>query len=318
MPDALHPELTCGIATGVYMSGLDSHNLKKLTSYVSTYLGALRSLRVDLNGVETRYLEAGKGETIVFLHALGASKTHWCRLMRALSDQYHVVSVDIPGLCLADKLPENRHTFRHLSDWLDSFLDHLNIEKTHLFGHSSGAALAAYFAGGRSARVQSLSMVGISGLANSESAGSVYNLTDLKLRTVEDVDRMIQVLFYKKPELPTVVKKKYIKDYASFEKEFEPLLRDISISSLQVMPRLRLLKCPTLLFCGDHDQICPPEFLRNLSRVINHSEMVVLENCAHLAYMEDAEGILKHYSRFLRENLTASAGQFNTRTLYSI
>ena len=44
--------------------------------------------------------------------------------------------------------------------------------------------------------------------------------------------------------------------------------------------------CPTLVMCGDSDQLTPPECSREIVQLIKGSEFVMLQECGHMLTME--------------------------------
>src|SRR5947207_9316839 len=53
--------------------------------------------RVRAEPVQLKTTEMGHGPTIVFVHALGGSRSDWLPIARKLLGRYRVVLVDLPG-----------------------------------------------------------------------------------------------------------------------------------------------------------------------------------------------------------------------------
>jgi pimeloyl-ACP methyl ester carboxylesterase len=49
---------------------------------------------------------------------------------------------------------------------------------------------------------------------------------------------------------------------------------------------LHRLRCPTLVVCGDADQLTPPENSREIAGLIPHARLVTLPRCGHMVTME--------------------------------
>jgi pimeloyl-ACP methyl ester carboxylesterase len=49
------------------------------------------------------------------------------------------------------------------------------------------------------------------------------------------------------------------------------------------LPRLR---CPTLVMCGDADQLTPPECSEEIAALVPHAKLVVVPECGHMLTME--------------------------------
>lgn len=54
---------------------------------------------------------------------------------------------------------------------------------------------------------------------------------------------------------------------------------------------LSMIKCPTLLLASQHDKVMPYKHSEHMATHIQHSELRYLENCGHLATLEQPETI---------------------------
>lgn len=69
-------------------------------------------------------------------------------------------------------------------------------------------------------------------------------------------------------------------------------------------PSLATIRCPTLIVCGRDDQVTPPEVHEELAKGIAGSRLEILDNCGHLAPLEQPERV----TELLREWLKAVVG----------
>ena len=49
---------------------------------------------------------------------------------------------------------------------------------------------------------------------------------------------------------------------------------------------LPLLRCPTLVMCGDTDQLTPPECSHEIAALVPHAQLVMVPRCGHMLTME--------------------------------
>jgi pimeloyl-ACP methyl ester carboxylesterase len=56
-------------------------------------------------------------------------------------------------------------------------------------------------------------------------------------------------------------------------------------------PALAAIRCPTLVLCGDADQLTPPELAREMADGIGGAELVIVERAGHLSPMEQPEAV---------------------------
>jgi epoxide hydrolase 4 len=103
---------------------------------------------VDSQGVNIHYIEAGKGEVMMFLHGYPFYALSWDNLLRPFSDSYHVVAPDNRGYNLSDK-PANVEDYKlsKLVGDVAALADKVSpTDKIILVGHDWGGALAWAFA----------------------------------------------------------------------------------------------------------------------------------------------------------------------------
>ncbi len=113
--------------------------------------------RVDINGSQLEYFEAGKGATVVLVHGSASDYRTWFRQLKAFAGHYRVVTYSRryhwPNTPIAE---DKEYRMDEQLDDLDALLQSLNAEKVHLVGHSYGAFLALLLAMRRPQMIQSL------------------------------------------------------------------------------------------------------------------------------------------------------------------
>ena len=110
--------------------------------------GAWQDRYLEIDGVRTHYLEAGAGETLLFIHGgmvWSCAELNYGPVLPHLSDRFRVVALDVPGFGLtAGRAPEHfPETAR--GEFLVEFLRNLGTE-VHVGGNSVGGWMALYLA----------------------------------------------------------------------------------------------------------------------------------------------------------------------------
>ncbi|MEC9401733.1 MAG: alpha/beta hydrolase, partial [Pseudomonadota bacterium] len=62
------------------------------------------------------------------------------------------------------------------------------------------------------------------------------------------------------------------------------------------------ITCPTLVLCGNHDQLTLPELHRSMANLIPSADLVVLEHSGHLTPLEEPENVTDHLKRLLQRD----------------
>jgi pimeloyl-ACP methyl ester carboxylesterase len=119
------------------------------------------------NGQRVLVGEAGAvdASTVLLVHGLGGNAHRdWARAIPVLAEQFHVVTLDLPGFGGSPGAPQG-YSFTALGATLAEVLDSTAPgQRVHVVGHSLGAAVSLYFADAHPARVDRLALVGAAGI----------------------------------------------------------------------------------------------------------------------------------------------------------
>lgn len=115
----------------------------------------------DSSGVKIRYVTAGKGEAVVLIHGWMGDSSMWgtdgkgnTRLNSA--EGFQAIALDCRGHGKSDKPHDPEKYGPELAADVVRLLDHLEIERAHLIGYSSGAFIAGKVAATHPERVLSV------------------------------------------------------------------------------------------------------------------------------------------------------------------
>jgi 2-hydroxy-6-oxonona-2,4-dienedioate hydrolase len=125
---------------------------------------------VDVDGLRTRYYEAGGGPPMVLVHGDefggAASASTWLRNLPGLARAFHVFALDRPGQGFTDNpLADADYTAEAVVAHLAGFVRTLGLDTIHLVGQSRGSYFAARLALEQPALVQTLVLVDTASLA---------------------------------------------------------------------------------------------------------------------------------------------------------
>lgn len=120
---------------------------------------------LEVRGARLRYHESGPAGAppVVLLHGIGRSLEDWLPQHPLLSDRHRVISLDLPGFGLSQRLPE-RTTLDTLAGGVRAALDALgDTRPAHLMGNSLGGAVAMRMLADEPDRVATLTLVNSAG-----------------------------------------------------------------------------------------------------------------------------------------------------------
>jgi pimeloyl-ACP methyl ester carboxylesterase len=101
---------------------------------------------VAVDGMEMRYREFGtpgpNRPTLVLIHGFGNSLQSFRLLAPQLTDDYHVITVDLPGFGLSAKPAVFNYDNENQAKTMGDFIRALGLERVIIGGHSLGGAIA--------------------------------------------------------------------------------------------------------------------------------------------------------------------------------
>lgn len=270
-----------------------------------------KSQFITIEGVETHYLEAGGGETLVLIHGGGSGADAWGNWRDCIPDYaktFRVIAVDMVGFGKTAKPDPNTYNYgqtnrnRHMI----AFIEAIGGGKpVHLIGNSMGGATALGVTIARPDLVKKLVLMGAAGLdiANPDPAprkalGS-YDYTPAGMR------RLVSVLagpaFAITDELVAYRHQLTMQPGA---REAMGAIHEHMKADPMTYPREQIasIQTPTLVVGGKLDQIAVPARIYGYLELIPNSWGVMLPHVGHWVMMEAPKEFLTITNAFFRED----------------
>ncbi len=108
---------------------------------------------VEVKGVRLRYVVAGSGPVLVFLHTLRTQLDMFQKVLSVLSARFRVYALDYPGHGYSD-IPDTTYSAEYFVTTVAHALDCLDIRDATLVGESIGGSIALLLAARHNPRVQ--------------------------------------------------------------------------------------------------------------------------------------------------------------------
>jgi pimeloyl-ACP methyl ester carboxylesterase len=257
--------------------------------------GTPQTAYVSALGVKVHYQDTGPSKNpipILFLHGFGSSLQTWDNWSEALSKEYRVISVDLPGFGLTGEDPSGIYTDARSVEVLEAFLKELQIPKVVLVGNSMGGKFAWQFAARYPNEVSKLVLISPDGYA---SPGMEYG----KKPNVPAIADLYRYFFSKtflamnlEPAYadPNTLNDSLVNRY--YDLMLAPGVRGAILARMQQtvlqdpVPSLTTIQVPTLLLWGEKDAFIPIANSNDYLKVMPNAKRVSLPNIGHLPQEE--------------------------------
>lgn len=255
--------------------------------------------RTTINGLETAYrLEGCAGRPVVmFANSLAADMSMWDAQAADFGERYRVLRYDMRGHGGTDE-PSAPFSIADLADDAVALLDALEIDRAHFVGLSLGGMVGQVLGASHGARLTSLTL-----------CATAYRMDASIWRDrIERVEREGTA-----PLVPATLERWFT---AGFRASRPDLMETVAgmiaatsrtgyascaraIGDMNLEPLLGRIARPTLVIAGAQDLSTPPEMARRIHDGIGGSELVIVENAAHLMNIEQPQAFDAALETFL-------------------
>jgi len=254
----------------------------------------MKRLSIKLDEGRISYLTDGQGPPLLLLHSLGVSSESWSRVIKPLAQSYSVYAWDMMGHGDSDKPPRNFLVEDYARN-LIHFSDRLGLGQMILCGNSVGALIALEVAAAYPEKVKALILVGCPGwdawgrLERLMLSASNYDSEGNPLPATKEQLAMSYTRVTK--ELIEWVNQQRAKAGLWMKKTM------IAIGLYDAIPKLLLVRCPTLVVFGSEDLLRERE--KVLLEGISGAKHAVVPNAGHLPQVDNPQGFLQEVKQFL-------------------
>ncbi|MEL6567931.1 MAG: alpha/beta fold hydrolase [Pseudomonadota bacterium] len=243
-----------------------------------------------------------EGDVLVMVHGFSASLHTWEPWVQELSDEYRIITLDLPGHGLTRGFDSEDFDTDGFGDVIAELTDALEIERFTLIGSSMGGHAAWTFALDRPQHVEALVLVAAAGWppTDEELAETplVFKALDSALirNVVKDLDNSamirsgLEASFYNQ----SFVTEDMIQRYASLNRApghrdaILHIIADRDERRVATPQSLATLAMPTLVMHGREDNLVPFTHGESFAAVIPGADMLAYDNVGHIPQEEIA------------------------------
>ena len=262
-------------------------------------------MKVKVAGSEVEVRVEGHGPAVLFLNAFPLSLSMWDAQAEALRGEFTVIRFDPRGL--GGSAPaEGLLTMERLADDAAAILEHAGASQAMVCGLSMGGYAALAFARRYPQLLRALVLADTRAGADSAETRRNRSLQADKVRqsgAAALAEGLVPKLVGKTTQetRPAVVAAVRDAVLAAPARGLVDGLAGLAARA-DSTPSLRLIRVPTLVVCGEEDELTPVAEAKILADGIPGARLVVLPRAGHLANLEDPAAFGDVLLPFLRQN----------------
>lgn len=267
----------------------------------------LQAKYVTVDGSRLRYVEAGTGPDVLFLHGLGASIYAWRDLIGPVAKAgFHAVAFDNRGFGDSD-MPASGYRPADYAQLTLDLIASLHLQNVVLVGHSMGGEIAALATLKDPRNVRALVLVDAAGfgthlplltrLARAPLVGRVL----ASFRGRKAVEKALRSTFGDPSRVTDAMVDQYYAPVAEpdFARALAGVARQFNFEALK--GRLDSVSVPTLVVWGSRDAWIPPSVGQDMSLALPRAAFVLIPGAGHDVPDEDPGALLRPLIAFLQQ-----------------
>jgi pimeloyl-ACP methyl ester carboxylesterase len=236
-------------------------------------------------------VEAGSKLPVVLIHGAGGSHLYWPPEIRRLSE-FRIYALDLPGHGKSGShgLQEITSYAEYILKWMSK----LGIHRAVFIGHSMGGAIALTLAVNHAEHVLGLGLISTG--ARLRVNREVLNNSANPQTYPSAISFIVSKSFSKNanPRMVALAKKRLSETRPSvLHGDF------IACNNFDVMESLAGIKVPTLVVCGQEDEMTPLRYSQFLSNSIPDAELYVIPGAGHMVMLERPQKVADAVKVFL-------------------
>lgn len=255
-------------------------------------------------GHTLHYRDEGRenAQTLVLLHGYLQNLDIWSSYILTYMRHMRVITIDLPGHGYSECFSEE-HTMELMARTVKAVLDDADVEQCVMVGHSMGGYVALAFADLFPHHLRGL------GLINSHALADTQEAIERRLDVCEQVVKnrashivgFIPPLFDPSKRVALAQEIKDIQDQCLETKEESIIAAQCGMASRPSRTHvLQELEVPILFVIGKNDPRIPAELALSQAMLAQHAEILLLDNVAHMAHLEEREYVKPRLRSFVQ------------------
>lgn len=276
------------------------HKLKQKTKYFPQD----EDLFLDIPDFQIRYQIVGHGPKLVLIHGIGANMNTWDPLIPFLKEDFTILRFDLPGFGASSKPIQASYNLDAQSQRLYEILKKLEFNQAYLCGSSMGGALSLWLA-----KIYPENFKKVIALAPATNKKLLplnpkHLLISSRLTSLAINEQTMRFILYRVVHNHDLIDSDYIEKYLKHFKN-QPSSIKTFLGATEVIADKRLpkqlneLKNPVLIYWGEHDQMVPFKYMKELSNILPNSQLITDSQAGHHSMEDNPKGLSTAIKQFL-------------------
>ena len=273
---------------------------------------------VNVDGLKLRYIEAGSGPSVLFLHgaSLGSSADVFVRNLGPFAQAgFRAVAFDLPGFGLSD-IPDKQSTAQQRNS-VPKFIDAAGLGKTALIAHSRSGGFAVQLALDEPSRYSHVIILGTGSLLPPQTEEQVGKYEAVQARvdremaqkepTVEDARKLLQAdtfnhALISDEDVALRHRSMIGRNFKAHQdrQNHEAPAGGAAKPSKPLWQRLTELKMPLLMIFGREDRAHAGERAELLKRMHPEINLHIVNGCKHMVHWDAFDDLMRRGVPFLK------------------
>jgi pimeloyl-ACP methyl ester carboxylesterase len=254
---------------------------------------------VHADGKQISYWTGRKGllegrETVLFIHGAGGGQYTWSYQKGFFEKEFNSIIIELPGH--GESEGEGEEEIERYAEHVYALLKTLSLKKIFLVGHSMGGAIVQTLTLTHPEVIEGIVLVG----TGARLKVLPMILEGIRSNFAETVSKINEFAFSRKAPSDLIEKGVSL----MLQCKAEILYGDfLACDRFDIMKEVEKIVLPTLILCGDDDQLTPLKYSQFLQSRIKGSRLEVLPNAGHMVMMESSQAFNEKIRSFIINNL---------------
>ena len=238
---------------------------------------------INVNGIRLAYERRGTGSPLVLLHGYPLDHHLWDEVAPLLENTFELILPDLRGFGESSTV-DSFYAMEDIASDIAALLDHLEIQKTAIVGHSMGGYVALAFARLYPERVSGFGLVSSQVLADppDRKEGRYKSAAEVADKGIASVVETMTPKFTSSPQLQKFARESMERQQpAAYIGALKAMAERVDSS-----PLLSSLNVPVVIVHGDADALIPIDRAREVKAAIPHAHLVEITGAGHMPMME--------------------------------